>query len=259
MSRDEAATYFLGNPGHGIAADFPRPVRNYDAATLYFTKVFVDNWLAQASYTLSYLRGNYAGLFRPETSQLDPNINADFDLRSLLANRDGPLPGDRTHQIKLFGARDWVLTPEHHITTGLALRGRSGTPTGYLGSHTVYGLDEAFILPRGSGPRTPWEFSTDLSIGYRFNIDKDKTVQATIDVFNLFNFQAATQLDNRYTASDVRPVVGGSPAADGSIPGLVHSDGSGDFNAGTERNYNFQRPILYQPPRVFRFGLRTTF
>jgi len=257
MSRDEAQTYFLGNPGYGIATDFPKPRRDYDAVTLYLTKVFADDWLAQASYTMSYLRGNYAGLFRPETAQLDPNINSDFDLRSLLANRDGPLPGDRTHQVKLFGAKDWVLTNEHHLTSGLALKGRSGTPTGYLGSHPIYTLDETFILPRGSGVRTPWEFSADIQLGYRFNIGNGKTVQATVDIFNVFNFQAVTTKDNRYTASDVLPVIGGSPNADGTISGLKHNDGT-DFSP-TEQNPNFGRPTAYQAPRVFRFGLRTTF
>ncbi|HRI08631.1 MAG TPA: TonB-dependent receptor, partial [Nannocystaceae bacterium] len=29
MSRDEATTYFIGNPGHGIASDFPKVVRDY--------------------------------------------------------------------------------------------------------------------------------------------------------------------------------------------------------------------------------------
>jgi outer membrane receptor protein involved in Fe transport len=258
MSRDEAQTYFLGNPGYGIASDFPKPKRNYDAVTLYLTKVFADDWLAQASYTISYLRGNYAGLFRPETQQLDPNINSDFDLRSLLANRDGPLPGDRTHQVKLYGAKDWILTPEHHVTTGVSLRGRSGTPTGYYGSHTLYGLDETFILPRGSGPRTPWEFGADLAIGYRFQIDKDKSVQATIDIFNLLNLQAAVQVDQRFTASDVLPVVGGSANPDGTISNLIHSTDGTPFDP-SEKNANFGRPLAYQPPRVFRFGLRTTF
>jgi len=257
MSRDEAQTYFLGNPGYGTASDFPKPKRDYDAVTVYLTKVFSDDWLAQASYTISYLRGNYAGLFRPETQQLDPNINSDFDLRSLLANRDGPLPGDRTHQIKLYGAKDWVVTPEHHITSGVSLRARSGNPTGFLGSHPIYTLDETFILPRGSGIRTPWEFGADLQLGYRFNIDKDKTVQATVDVFNIFNLQAVTQKDQRYTASDVLPVPGGTPNADGTIPGITRSDGS-EFLA-SEINANFGRPTAYQAPRVFRFGLRTTF
>jgi hypothetical protein len=257
MSRDEAQTYFLGNPGYGIANDFPKPRRDYDAVTLYLTKTFADDWLAQASYTISYLRGNYAGLFRPETAQIDPNINSDFDLRSLLANRDGPLPADRTHQIKLYGAKDWLLSKEHHVTTGLSLKARSGTPTGFLGSHPIYTLDETFILPRGSGERTPWEFGADVQLGYRFNIDKDKSVQATIDIFNIFNFQAVTTKDNRYTASDVLPVVGGSVNPDGSITGLKHTDGT-DFNP-SEKNPNFGRPTAYQAPRVFRFGLRTTF
>src|SRR5262249_8886211 len=102
MSRDEGQTYFIGNPGYGIAKDFPRGERNYDAVTFYFTKDLADDWLAQASYTISYLRGNYPGLYRSETAQLDPNNNSDFDLRSLLVNRTGPLPGDRSHSIKLF-------------------------------------------------------------------------------------------------------------------------------------------------------------
>jgi hypothetical protein len=258
MSRDEAQTYFLGNPGYGIANDFPKPKRDYDAVTLYLTKVFADDWLAQASYSISYLRGNYAGLFRPETQQLDPNINSDFDLRSLLANRDGPLPGDRTHQIKLYGAKDWILTPEHHVTTGISLKARSGTPTGYFGSHPVYGPDETFILPRGSGPRNPWEFGADLALGYRFQIDKDKSVQATVDIFNLFNLQAVTLTDQRYTASDVLPVIGGTANPDGTISGLVHSADGTPFDP-QEKNPNFGRPLAYQSPRVFRFGLRTTF
>jgi hypothetical protein len=264
MSRDEAATYFLGNPGFGIAKDFPRPTRDYDAGTLYLTKIFADNWLAQASYTVSYLRGNYAGLFRPENNQLDPNINSDFDLRSLLLNRTGPLPGDRRHQVKLFAAKDWVLTANHHVTTGASARARSGDPTSHLGGHVVYGVDQAYILPRGSGERLPWEFSADLQLGYRFSIDKDKTIHATIDIFNVFNFQAAIARDERYTASAVLPVT------TGDLNSVKHPDGT-PFIATTadcppapaacvpEKNPNFGNPILYQPPRIFRFGLRATF
>jgi hypothetical protein len=255
MSRDEARTYFLGNPGQGIANDFPKAERHYDAGTLYLTKVFADDWLAQASYTLAHLRGNYVGLFRPENNQLDPNINSDFDLRSLLSNRYGPLPGDRRHQIKIFVAKDWRLTAQHYATTGLGARGRSGDPTSHLGGHVVYGADQAYVLPRGSGERLPWEFGADLQLGYRFHIDKDKTVQATVDIFNLFNFQAAIQRDERYTIAAVLPIV------NGDLSGLKHPDGT-PFVAtgpGDERNPNFGFPTNYQPPRIFRFGLRVSF
>src|SRR5207344_3332748 len=40
MSRDEGTTFFLGDPGSGIAADFPKAERNYDAGILSFTKTF---------------------------------------------------------------------------------------------------------------------------------------------------------------------------------------------------------------------------
>ena len=40
MSVDEAATYFIGNPGQGIAANFPGARREYDAMTLVFQKEF---------------------------------------------------------------------------------------------------------------------------------------------------------------------------------------------------------------------------
>ena len=43
---------------------------------------------------------------------------------------------------------------------GLGFRARSGTPTSYLGSHPRYGVDEAFIVPRGIGPRTAGSWSS---------------------------------------------------------------------------------------------------
>ena len=38
MSRDEANTYFIGNPGYGISKDFPKAKRNYDAVTVYLQR-----------------------------------------------------------------------------------------------------------------------------------------------------------------------------------------------------------------------------
>ena len=254
MSRDEAQTYFVGNPGSGIAKDFPKAERNYDAATLFFTKAFGDDWLAQASYTVSYLRGNYAGLFRPETAQLDPNINSDFDLRSLIVNRTGPLPGDHTHDIKLFGARDFKLTEQQHVTIGSAFRARSGAPTNYLGSHPLYGADEVFILPRGSGDRLPWIYDVDLHVGYAFKLSEATTLSITTDIFNLINFQGETARDQRYTASDVQPIANGTRSNLGS---LKNSDGT-PF-AASAVNPNFGHALAYQAPRTFRFGVRLTF
>ena len=65
--------YVIGNPGEGIGAitpsgraargpfATPKPIRQYDALELTYSRRFSNNWFASASYTLSRLYGNYAG------------------------------------------------------------------------------------------------------------------------------------------------------------------------------------------------------
>lgn len=257
MSRDEASTYFIGNPGKGIASDFPEAVRDYDAVTFYFQKAFADLWLAQVSYTVSYLRGNYAGLFRPETAQLDPNINSDFDLKSLLVNREGPLSGDSTHDFKVFGAKAFEIPGGMVLDLGLTFRTRSGGPTNLTGAHVLYGADEIFILPRGEGERLPWVHNFDGHIGYAFDLAKDSQLTLSMDVFNLFNFQEVTQIDQRYTNEDVaEPCIDGSKS---DLPSCIQLASGEAFDDRLHKNPNFGNPTIYQTPRTFRFGARVTF
>lgn len=266
MSRDEGHSYFLGNPGVGIAKDFPKAHRDYDAGTIYFNKVFWNGWLAQASYTLSYLRGNWAGLFRPETGQLDPNINSDFDLISLVTNRTGPLPGDMTHQLKIFAAKDFSVTKWLDVNGGLTFRTRSGEPTNYLGAHPSYGVDEAFLLPRGSGPRMPWVHGFDTHVGVSVKLAKGSTLVVGMDIFNLFNFQAVTAVDHTYTRAEVRPVIDGKVS---DVPGASTTEcvpatcklvyRNGDSFKTADRNPNFGNPVQYQAPRTFRFTAKVLF
>lgn len=259
MSRDEANTYFIGNPGFGIAKDFPEATRNYDAVTVYFNKTFSDLWLGQLSYTWSKLEGNYAGLFRPETGQLDPNINSDFDLISLLDNRTGPLPGDRTHSVKAFGAKEFVLTGAMSVNLGLSYRARSGSPLNYFGSHAVYGSDEVFILPRGSGGRLPWRHDIDAHLGYNLKLSKDNVVTVSVDVFNLFNFQGVVAQDQRYTSADVLPIPAETTGTnDEKLTRLVYADDGSPFEA-SDINPNFKNVTAYQAPRIMRFGAKVTF
>jgi outer membrane receptor protein involved in Fe transport len=267
MSRDEASTYFIGNPGHGIASDFPEVQRKYDAGILAFTKTFSDLWLAQASYTLSYLRGNWDGLFRPQTDQLDPGTNSDFDLRSLTVNRYGPLDGDRRHEIKIFAARDVPVDPQHHINVGMSYRARSGGPTSYLGAHAVYGNDELFILPRGSGPRLPWQHVVDTHVGYTFLRTEKETFAVTCDIFNLFNIRSLRRRGERYTTRAVEPITGVSKdnaLLDGDEktidPALIlPADGDARPFDDTDRTRSFGAPTDYMEPISLRFGVKATF
>lgn len=260
MSRDEANTYFIGNPGFGIAHDFDIAQRNYDAVTLLFHKQWSDQWLAQASYTLSTLSGNTAGLFRPETEQLDPNVSSDFDLRSLTVNRDGPLPADRTHQLKVFGAREFDAAHDTRFTLGGSASALSGAPSSVLGSHPLYGSDEVFILPRGSGPRLPWTFGADLHAAFAFQPLHGQTVELSVDVLNVLNFQAASLVDETYTNADVEPLREG--ACDGAcdeddLARVKQTDGSALEPRAV--NPGFGQPLAYQAPRTVRFGLRWSF
>lgn len=266
MSRDEGSTFFIGNPGRGIASDFPEIERTYDAGILSFTKTFADDWLAQASYTLSYLRGNWEGLYRAQTDQLDPGTNSDFDLRSLTVNRTGPLAADKRHEIKLFLARDVPLTAQHHLNVGGSYRARSGGPTNVLGSHPVYLDDEVFMLPRGSGERLPWQHTVDAHVGYTFLKTQQQTFAFNVDIFNLFDIRSVTRTSERYTSRSVEPITG-ADARNAWIddkktidPALVHtSDGDPRPFDETDRNRSYGAPTSYQEPLSIRLSLKSTF
>ena len=264
MSRDEGSTYFIGNPGYGLASDFPKAKRDYDAGILHFTKTFANTWLAQASYTLSSLRGNWEGLFRAQTGQLDPGTNSDFDLRSLTVNRQGPLNGDTRHAIKVFLAKDFELSKRNHITLGASYRAQSGQPTNFLGGHVLYGNDEVFLLPRGSGDRLPWQHNVDAKFSYTFYESPTKTVAVTIDVFNLFNFQAESLRSERYTIRPVEPIVGVNPkdvVSNNIIDPKIIKAADDDPRAfeAADRNRAFGAALRYQAPLSLRFGIKGTF
>jgi outer membrane receptor protein involved in Fe transport len=276
MSNDEANTYFIGNPGLGLAKDFPRATRDYDAVTLMATKAFSDGWMGQFSYTWSSLRGNWAGFFRPETGQLDPGTLSDFDLKSLLGNRTGPLPGDRTHFIKGYVSKNFQVSNAFSVLLGVTYEGSSGTPISYLGNHPLYGAGEAFILPRGAAGRTPWLHVFNLKAGVGYRLSKDSRVEFTVDVLNLFNSAAVTNVDQDYTNESVLPYTpeagenaneavcaAGPNVGSNCVTKVTVVDENGaaldDKLNSSQINKNFKRAEAYQLPLQFRFGVKFTF
>jgi outer membrane receptor protein involved in Fe transport len=253
MSVNETTNYFIGNPGRGIASQFGKAVRDYDAVSVYFNKAFSDQWLMQASYTWSYLRGNYSGLYRPDTGQLAPNVTADFDLVSFMENRTGTLPLDHTHAIKVFGSREFPLSSTASLDLGLSYRGTSGAPINALGSHYIYGNGNTFILPRGSVGRLPWVHNVDAHLGLNYKFARGLLATLTLDSFNLFNFQAYTSVDQNYTFDTVDALVGGS------LADLENLKVRGNPAAAAVANPNFNKPTSYQAPRSIRFGARVSF
>jgi Carboxypeptidase regulatory-like domain len=263
LSTDDGNTYFISNPGEpgklgyqgttgsGVTVVEPKPRRVYDGVTLSLKKEFSENYFLSASYTYSQFRGNFPGLFRPESNQLDPNNNSEYDLLSLLPNRDGPLPGDIPNAFKLDAGYLYEINSRTSVQVGGNLRANEGQPLNYLGAHPLYGPSEAFILPRGSGGRLPWNYQIDMraALGYRFS--KDYTAQFSVDLFNVTNAQAPTVVDQNYTFDSVSPIVGGSTK---DLGYLKNTNG-----APVSVNPTFLQPLTYQLPFSARFGAKLSF
>jgi hypothetical protein len=229
---------------------FPKPKRNYDALVLTATKRLSHNFLILASYTYSRTLGNYPGTFQASTGQLDPNISSQYDLRELTINRDGPLPNDRPHILKVQGSY-FLPFGANTMVFGLAFNMQSGTPIEVLGANTLYGVTETFILPRGSGGRTPTLTSFDLHVSYRRQLSRLFGFEAYADVFNVFNEQEVTSVDQAYTSSNVNPIQNGKIA---DLVNLKQVNGTQPL-----LNPNYGAPTSYQAPLSMRVGLRLSF
>jgi hypothetical protein len=253
---DGVSPTFLGNPGLGLARDFPKAERTYDAVTVAVDRFITRDWLLQASYTWSRLHGNYAGPFLPRLDWGEPTLRSDFTFPSQLTNRSGPLPNDRTHTVKVLGAKEFALTRALSASLGLSYRGQSGTPINYLGGHPEAGMGETFVLPRGaSGERTPWLHTIDARLGVSYQLARGKEVSLSLEALNLFNFQEVTRVNEHYTYAPVLPLETGVDAGD-LTPDMVRTVDGRPLDAA---NPEFLKPTQYQAPRQVRLGLRYTF
>jgi outer membrane receptor protein involved in Fe transport len=286
VSTDGANTYIIANPGDvdeaGVAqlreeamdvmasdplraaflnyeADtfegvgiFDKPKRTYNALQITAERRFTKSFYAAASYTYSQLRGNYPGLFSPETGQLDPNLTSMYDLPELMANRYGNLAHDRPHLVKLDGFYRLPLEEIGFFTFGASVRGSSGEPTNTLGAHRDYGLGESYILPRGNSGRTGLTTRFDTHIAYGRALTDGMKLEAFVDIFNLFNQQPENEIDENFTYEDVNPIVGGDSED------LEHLKALGE-NRRPEQNANYGNTFDRQNPLSARFGLRLMF
>ncbi len=256
----EAADTFDPLTRQTVKIKFPKPERRYDAVNVYVTKSLARNFIIQASYTLSFLRGNFSGLYRPESGQLNPNINSDFDLATLLPNRYGYLAADRRHQVKIDGAYIFDISERFSITPNISFRLASGTPYSYTGAHPIYGSNEAYILTRGiAGTTEPLlQFDGGLKAEYRFS--KDTKLIVGVTVINIGSLRMVRGVDERFTvdSSSMRPIKGGSDGSDDPRRSdLVFVKDIRNNPAGL--NPNFANATQYQRPMELRVDVKLSF
>jgi hypothetical protein len=229
-----------------------KPVRDYNALQITLAKRLSHNFVVNASYQYSRTLGNYPGTYDASINRLAPNVSTIYDFRYFAGqpNAYGPLPQDQPHIIKIAGS---YQVPLHHnlITVGAAFYGASGHPIDVLGSDASYSLPEVYILPRGSGGRTPFTTQLNLHLGFARQLTKSLHAELTADIFNLFNEQGVTNVDTVYTTATVNAVSGGTA---NDLRNLRDING-----APVLLNPNFGQPTGYQAPLSARIGARLSF
>lgn len=200
------------------AVKFDDPIHKYDAVEFTLNRRLSNNWSAIASYRYSKLRGNFEGFYRDDNGQSDPGISSlyDFptndptyaafygggpssgDIRYL--GQVGPLPLDRTHQVKLFGSYD-----VRGLNLGLGLNLSSGQPlTEFAPSPNYTNGGEIPVTVRGAGfqtsdgfkTRTPFQSQVDFQAAYNLKVGGTRRVALVADIYNLFNQQTVLNYDN---------------------------------------------------------------
>jgi long-subunit fatty acid transport protein len=102
----------------------------------------------------------------------------------------------------------------------------------------------------------------DSNVGVNYRVGKTNVVSLTLDVFNVFNFQGVTSVDQNYTFASVLPVEGGVKAGDlkpEMITKINDDTGEEEEFTADDINKNFKKPTAYQAPRQIRVGLKYTF
>ena len=242
--------YFIANPGSGIGLE----MGFYDGVTtapaqearrtntsfeLNARKRFADNWQFLASAVFSKLEGNYDGTFQVSTGQLDPNINSAFDYADFLVNADGILSNDRKVQLKFDGSYEFSNGPLTGMNLGLSTHVYSGLPLNAYGYSFAYQNWEYYLAPRGSVGRGPKDWETDLQVRYPIRLGGGtRRVLIQADIFNLFDRQSITQLDERYNLPQ-----------DGGCAGIPEAFCNGDNGITTTGN-NLTPAFAIADPRA---------
>ena len=203
--------YTTGNPGKGLVAGDPdgagpipaqpEAIRDYEAVELSWNRRFAGNWSAHIAYTYSKLEGDYSGLASSdEFGRTDPNVSRAFDALhnafDLNGNlTKGPLNTDRPHQIDA----QFIYRFGWGTTVGVNEYYGSGTP---ISTQWNYVGVPFFPYGRDNAGRTEALTQTDLLITHPFKIG-NFTLEASLNVLNLFDEKAALLIDNNQYVGDL--------------------------------------------------------
>jgi hypothetical protein len=137
------------------------------------------------------------------------------------------------------------------MTVGTTFRAQSGTPYEALAGDFLYGANEIFLLPRGAGGRTPWNWQWDLNFGVGYDFGNQTTLEFFVSLYNVTNNLTVIDVDPVYTFDSAQPIVGG----DRSQLASAHNINGTPVAV----NPNYGNATGYQSPFYGQFGLRFKF
>jgi hypothetical protein len=263
LDADSNEIYIIANPGEGLTSlaftdprvALPKAVRDYDSVEIAYEKRMHDNWYLRTSYLWSRLFGNYSGLSQSdENGRTSPNAGRLFDY-PLTMFQDGGTPvfgrlaTDRPHQFKAqfiyrFGTGTSVGVNQY-IASGLPVSREIGI---YPGNNLP-----VQYLGRGSDGRTPVFSQADLYVQHSFNLPGGRSLQASVNVLNLFDQQTVVgrfstyQSGNNSVTPDEALFYSGAQTLASLIPTQAVKDP------------RFLMDNAYQSPLVARFGVKLLF
>lgn len=231
---------------------YPKARRTYKAVTVTFDRDFDGVWSLNGSYTWSESKGNIEGGIRSDNGQTDSGLTTAFDQPGLTNGAFGFLPTHNRHKFKLYGS----YAPTDWLTIGANFSAQSPRKFGCIGRipdsidpfAALYGAESFYcnvnsdgsirttpfaagetppprqLTPRGSVFESDWQTVTNVTAAIKVPTE---LFNATfrIDVFNVFNEDAATDFREQGTQNN------GAPRVD------------------------YGTPLIYQQPRTFRFQL----
>jgi len=212
--------YYECNPGYGYSLhvghgtgkmdpkypETPKAKREYYALNLSLDKRLANNWLAGFSYTWSHLVGNCSGLgATDEYGRVSPYVERMFDNWAMAVTKDlkyidGPLPTDRPHFFKFYGA----YTFPFRLTVGAVLNAMSGVPFtetwSILGTYWYPFNRHHYRDEDGSikSKRTPFHWFANVYAEYNLKLGK-YTLNFNVNIDNIFDVKTAQRLYNYRT------------------------------------------------------------
>jgi Carboxypeptidase regulatory-like domain/TonB-dependent Receptor Plug Domain len=195
---------FVGERG------FNEPKRTYTALEFVIDRAWDEKWSLNASYTLSWSKGNAEGPVNSDTDFDDAGRTEAFDDPWVNLHGYGYLPNDRRHQVKLRGTYAF----NEHWLVGSAINAQSGRPINAFGVgnpfdgsnyHSFYVCVENCLSeipservyelnPRGSEGELPWTYDVDAYVSYRHSFAVTD-LEVRLSVFNLLNQDSVIEVD----------------------------------------------------------------